>query len=115
MKYTINGKDYSMHDINVACAEIIGVPVVLRKARISDDHLLHKNQGLKRYSPCTNPLDAWPIIDKVLDELLKLVNKHGDEPKTKNGIFWTRWQHLQELHNCTKLVAACICFIEVNS
>lgn len=140
----INGKDYTELEINKRCAEIIKPEVkgydfakVMEKYETWDDVLelgITKNScvigyteqgesittggGLdlwSMYDPCNSPHHTWPIIEKVWDELMKLVNKHGDEPKTKNGIFWTRWQHLQEMYNCNKLVAACICLVEVNS
>jgi hypothetical protein len=30
------------------------------------------------------------------------------------NLFGTKWDYLIEKHKCTKLVAACICFIEIN-
>jgi hypothetical protein len=58
------------------------------------------------YEPTTNPLHTWPIIEKCWYELMEMMyQSHGDISK---------WQHIIDKHNCTKLVAACICFIEIN-
>lgn len=107
MTYTIKGKQYSEFDINKRCAELSSDLLYA-----GDSGVYLKSTGSK-YNPCNNPSDTWPIIEKCSDDLMSLVNKHGETPKSKEGILWTRWQHLEELHNCNKLVAACICMIEM--
>ena len=117
--YTINGKDYTEFDINKRCAEIMCITTdhdtgISKYEHSPNGFLVVGEKVYYPYDPVNDIKNAEPIIDKVWNELMKLVNKHGDEPKTKNGIFWTRWQHLQEMHNYTKLKAACICLIECN-
>jgi hypothetical protein len=53
---------------------------------------------------CRSAHYTWPIIEKRWDEL----NKHCYADNR------TRWQLTMEKHNCTKLIAACIFFIELN-
>jgi hypothetical protein len=118
--YTINGKTYTEFDINKRCAELLGFKIkvdesnwqgqngftvkVIRTFRIDDDFV--------NYSPCTTSADTDAIIDKCWDELMSSKDERGC------GI-WTHWDHvkwqrLMNEHNCTKLIAACICYIENN-
>tara|TARA_R110000868_G_scaffold180345_5_gene420956 strand:+ start:1163 stop:1444 length:282 start_codon:yes stop_codon:yes gene_type:complete len=89
MKYTINGKEYSELDISKRCADLMEVTVLI---------------VLRDYSPCNNPADTWPIIEKCWGELMSVKFEYCALP---------RWQYLRHEHKCTKLVAACICFIEL--
>ena len=102
MKYTINGKEYTEFDINKRCAELMGVYVEV-KGKVGDMYL-DKEQD-DEYAPDINPADTWPIIEKCWDELM-IVHVTDD--------YYARWDLLISQHNCTKLVAACICFIEIN-
>lgn len=104
MKYTINGKEYSELDINKRCADLMEVTVLI---------------VLRDYNPCNNPSDTWPIIEKCWDELsIKFITKitHVNSNTTVYEALsreWidSKWQRIIEEHKCTKLVAACICFI----
>lgn len=60
--------------------------------------------GISKYfDPCNDPSDTWPIIEHCWDELNRFV---------PNGITMvSSWRYLMGKHNCTKLVAACICFL----
>jgi hypothetical protein len=60
-----------------------------------------------------NPADTDAIIDKCWDELMSSKDERGCGT-------WTHWDHVKwqrliNKHNCTKLVAACICLIELNT
>jgi hypothetical protein len=102
MTYTINGKQYTESDINKRCAELMGVHVEV-KGTINDMYL-DKDQD-EEYSPCINPSDTDAIIDKCLGELLAIYHEL---------YYHTNWERIIKTHNCTKLVAACICLIELN-
>jgi hypothetical protein len=91
MTYTINGKQYTESDINERCAEIMKVTVLIVR---------------RDYKPCNNPSDTDAIIDKCLDELTGFTYIDNN--------FIVRWNLLMNRHNCTKLIAACICLIELN-
>jgi hypothetical protein len=109
MTYTINGKQYTEFDINKRCAELMGVHVEF-KGTINDMYL-DKEQD-EEYSPCINPADTDAIIDKCWDELMTINSVVFDK-----GIYSseTEWNQLMDKHNCTKLVAACISLIELNT
>ena len=84
MTYTINGKEWTEFDINERCAELMAHEVV---------------------NYCRSAHYAWTIIDKCWDELM-VVHLTDD--------YYARWECIMSKHNCTKLVAACICYIEIN-
>ena len=88
MTYTISGKEWTEFDINKRCADLMEVTVLI---------------VLRDYNPCNNPSDTWPIIEKCWDQLI-----YADYRRDVN------WEILMEKHNCTKLIAACICLIEIN-
>ena len=116
MTYTINGKSWTELDINKRCAELMVVEV---KISIDQKHWLlpssiKNNGGYNPYNPCTNPADTDAIIDKCWDELLSDVGFDGDAAPYPDQMFGARWKYLVLMHKCTKLVAACICFIEIN-
>jgi hypothetical protein len=106
VKYIINGKEYSELDINKRCAGIMG----FAGFSIWKYKFIYL-ENLKEYDPCNNPPDTWPIIDKVWDELLDTVTCYHKDTAEWDEI---RWKHIMQKHNCTKLVAACICLIECN-
>jgi hypothetical protein len=124
MTYTINGWQYSELGINKRCAELMGFEVLDEKALASKQHENFRQDTLNncwivpvtkvksynnsaRYSPCTWIADTDAIIDKCFDELNESILRNGGRRKS-------HWQDTMKTHNCTKLVAACICYIEIN-
>lgn len=111
--YTIGGKQYTERDINQRCAEIEEIDVAESVMQLGSRYiptgrgLVDENFIL--YDPCNNLSDTDAIIDKCLDELLS-ISVQSLSPNTL-----TKWGCIIEKHNCTKLVAACICYIEINS
>jgi hypothetical protein len=102
MKYTINGKEYTEWRINTAIAEkIYGYP---------SDKDIKRLVIERRIDFCNNWKDAGVVIEKCWDEL----NAFCAKPTTIKELMKSRWFSIIEKHNCTKLVAACICFIEIN-
>ena len=100
MTYTINGKEYTEFDINKRCAELmLTTPVSI----LHDCQQVLSAPDLE-YNPCRSPWDANRIIDKCWDELM-----FADYRRE------VRWDAIVQQHNCTKLTAACICFIEMNT
>jgi hypothetical protein len=105
MTYTINGKEYTLIEIEKKSAELLGFKIEypLFNEQPYVRFFTKGNIYLSVYEPTTNPVHAWPIIEKCFDELTSVdVN------------YESRWQDIIDKHNCTKLVAACICFIEIN-
>jgi hypothetical protein len=109
MTCTINGKEWTKADINKRCAELMGIDCHKSEggahAMIKD--LSTPNLRWVRfveYDPCGNPLNTDAIIDKCWDELMKPINP--------NDI--SRWENLKDGCGGSKLVAACICYIECN-
>ena len=112
MTYTINGKDYTKLDISVRCAELLGI----------DSHVVEWDFGWMiiysykgrntTYEPCNKPEDAWPIIEKCWDELMCV-----NDVILGGGVYSseTEWDEIIGKYDCTKLTAACICLIEINS
>jgi hypothetical protein len=97
MEYTINGKEYTKFDINKRCAELMGIDCSgIREG-------MHYMHGIP-FNYCDNAQYAWPIIEKCWDELMTCYN-YDYSPE---------WGNIIDDHNCTKLVAACICFIEIS-
>jgi hypothetical protein len=92
MTYTINGKEWTEFDINKRCAELY-------------------NGVYRDY--CNNPADTDAIIDKCWEELMIDVDCEGNLEPYADMSFGINWQYLMGEHNCTKLVAACICYIEM--
>jgi hypothetical protein len=86
MTYTINGKPYTESDINERCAEVM-------------EH--------RTVNYCRSAHYTWPIIEKcwaVLFTVCEEENRYDD----------TVWEQLIDKHKCTKLIAACICLMELN-
>jgi hypothetical protein len=113
MTYTINGKEYTEFNINKRCAELMDLKDVHENnGRVFFTSL--ELQSKRAFEPCSDPTDTWPIIDKCWNELM--LDAYYDESKTVNdiGLVSTRWEYLMHHHNCTKLIAACICYIELN-
>ena len=108
MKYTINGKEYTEFDINLRCAEIEGLELISDDVEVMAfdylESLIAGEDKFEVYVPCTDWNDAGHIVDKCWDELIFADYRRN-----------VTWEMLMEKHNCTKLVAACICYIEINS
>jgi hypothetical protein len=105
MTYTINGKQYTEFDINKRCAEIQYPDKVYYEQYETCRVQIPEGDDFY-FNPCNNPSDTDAIIDKCWDELMEKIYVHCSTP--------TRWENTIEKHNCTKLVAACICLIELN-
>ena len=103
--YTIKGKEYSEFDINKRCAEILGSKSieVHPNAKIIESVKYSVMTDFGKRDYCNDPSDAWPIIEKCWFGLF-----YPHKPEL------SLWQHIIKKHKCTKLVAACICFIELN-
>ncbi|MFT6988164.1 MAG: hypothetical protein ACJASL_000124 [Paraglaciecola sp.] len=128
MTYAIKGKQYTKFGINVRCAELhLGYyEEGFRFVNTGLDSSKHYNENFpyrkitankrhwRPFEPATSWGDAGSIIDKCFDELM--LDAYYDESKTVNGIglVSTRWEYLMDKHKCTKLIAACICLIELN-
>jgi hypothetical protein len=115
MKYTINGKEYTEFDINLRCAEIEGLELISDDVEVMAldylESLIAGEDKFDVYVPCTDWNDAGHIVDKCWDELMKLTETYDDG--VADGLC-TRWEYLMDYDKCTKLVAACICYIEIN-
>jgi hypothetical protein len=108
MTYTINGKKWTGRAINVRCAQLEGKNLPEYQPARNSGYNIGNEKFYIGYNPCNNPSDTDAIIDKCLDKLLS--NSYESlSPHTT-----TKWGCLMERHNCTKLVAACICYIEIN-
>jgi hypothetical protein len=123
MTYTINGKEYTEFDINKRCAEILGLIVQTKfEKRIGFTEYFHQNypntvwcaevdergdqvSAWEQMVFTRCPENTWPIIEKCWDELMVVYITDG---------YYARWECIMSEHNCTKLVAACICLIELN-
>jgi hypothetical protein len=100
MTYTINGKEWTEDEINNAITEI-------RIAKLDMDsgynRFMAEAMRLQPLCYTRNPLETDAIIDMCWDELIFADYRRN-----------VTWEMLMEKHNCTKLVAACICYIEIN-
>jgi hypothetical protein len=109
MTYTINGWEYSELGINKRCADLMGIEYELNDIYVMvSDTVASIETGVDEfmeYCPCNNPIDTDAIIDKCFDELMSVKYEY---------CVLSKWQYLRHEHNCTKLVAACICLIELN-
>jgi hypothetical protein len=128
MTYTIKGKQYTEFDINKRCAELhLGYyEEGFRFVNAGSDSSNHYSENFpyrkitankrhwRPFQPATNWGDVGPIIDKCSDELFDYTNDKGLKPISYEDIFWTKWESLKNKHKCTKLIAACICFIELS-
>ena len=103
--YTINGKPYTEFDINKRCAELLGAPISFSRLP-SKIFKLSVNTGgfTDEVNYCKNPADTDAIIDKCLNELMSV---HMND-------YYANWIFIMSEHKCTKLTAACICYIEIN-
>jgi hypothetical protein len=111
--YTINGKEYTEFDIKKRCGELMNLSLEYPLFNDEPYHRFSSNSKIHLgvYEPTTNPLHTWPIIEKCWDELMCVNNVIlGGGVYSSN----TEWDEIIDKHNCTKLVAACICFIEIN-
>ena len=103
MTYTINGKEYTELDINKAITEII-----ISKWDMNSEYNQFMASGMRFKTLCytRNPIETWPIIEKCWDELTSVACI---------CTYTIEWHQLIRKHKCTKLIAACIFFIEMNS
>jgi hypothetical protein len=111
--YTIKGEEWTKFDINKRCAEILAwVSERNVKSVTYGNGVWWVNSvgctGFKIKDYCNSPADCWPIIEKCWEELNESTLKNGGRRKSY-------WQEIMNTHNCTKLVAACICLVELNS
>jgi hypothetical protein len=120
MTYTINGKEWTKADINERCAVLMGIEYELNDIYVMvSDTVTSIETGVDEfmeYCPCYSPSDTDAIIDKCFDELMTRVTTCGEKfvGREQNIIYGILWEYLMEKHKCTKLVAACICYIEIN-
>jgi hypothetical protein len=118
MTYTINGKEYTEFDINLRCAEIEGLELISDDVEVMAfdylESLIAGEDKFEVYVPCTDWNDAGHIVDKCFDELTLDVGYDGEEPQHYSEVFGIKWNYIMKQHNCTKLVAACICYIDCN-
>tara|TARA_R110000787_G_C13443348_1_gene446620 strand:+ start:1561 stop:1914 length:354 start_codon:yes stop_codon:yes gene_type:complete len=114
--YTINGKQYTQSDINERCARIDPYvykvhgpyPSISESAvHIEGRHGKYGNLYEVGFDPCNDWNDAGPIIEKCFDELMAA-------PCFFKGLCMTKWECIIDEWECTKLIAACICLIELN-
>ena len=105
MTYTISGKEWAELDINKRCAELVGI-------EINESIFSHLKECWTvapagylsvKYMPTSDGNHALQIIDKCWGKLI-----YADYRRD------VTWEILMEKHNCTKLIAACICLIETN-
>tara|TARA_R110000744_G_scaffold347934_2_gene453483 strand:- start:73 stop:423 length:351 start_codon:yes stop_codon:yes gene_type:complete len=112
MTYTINGKEWTEFDINKRCAKLMGIDC----SGITE--IIQLTYGIP-VSYCTKPSEAWPIIEKCWDDLNKFVDIDGDGVTHETFGEWefepvlSKWNYIMNNHKCTKLIAACICYIEM--
>ena len=106
MTYTINGKEWTKSNINERCAELEGKNLPEYQPARNSGYNIGNEEFYIGYNPCQNPSDTNAIIDKCWDELNQFVS--GKQRME------TKWIFTMQKHNCTKLVAACICYIEIN-
>jgi hypothetical protein len=111
MTCTINGKQYTEFDINKRCAALEDKNLPDYQPARNSGYNIGDESFYIGYNPCNNWNDAGPIIDKCWDELMKLTETFEDG--FADGLC-TRWEYLMDYDKCTKLVAACICLIELN-
>mgnify|MGYP003636227413 CR=1 FL=1 len=110
MTYTINGKEWGIYGINKRCAEILAWDSEhnVKSVEFEANCFWVEHVGFSAFpvqNYCNNPSDTDAIIDKCWDELM-VVHITDD--------YYARWECITNEHNCTKLVAACICLIELN-
>jgi hypothetical protein len=129
MKYTINGKEYTEFEVNKRCAELMGFTVQIQYEKklgftksFHEKHphtvwcaffsmFLEQTSVWEQKVFTRDATDAWSIIEKCWDELTCVNNVIlGGGVYSSN----TEWDEIIDKHSCTKLVAACICFIEIN-
>tara|TARA_R110000772_G_scaffold245181_2_gene358590 strand:+ start:532 stop:849 length:318 start_codon:yes stop_codon:yes gene_type:complete len=104
MTYTINGKQYTENDINLAVVKIETAELDNNK---EFDRFISKIMKANPLNYCDDPSATWPIIEKCWDKLNESILRSGGQRKSY-------WQEIMNIHKCTKLIAACICLIELN-
>jgi hypothetical protein len=111
MTYTINGKQYTEFDINKLCAELLGIYVAKEQYMHfgdRDENVVIVGQEGYEFHHVVNYCSVWndagPIIDKCWNELMAIQDEF---------YCLTKWESIISIYNCTKLIAACICLIEM--
>ena len=101
----LNGEEWTELDINKRCAELMGIEInkkIFSHLKVCWTVAPVGYLSVK-YMPTLDGNHALQIIDKCWDQLI-----YADYRRDVN------WEIIMEQHNCTKLVAACICLIEIN-
>ena len=106
MTYTINGKEYTEFDIKLCCSELMDITIYT----VGESKVLYRSSPRQKYDPINDPSDTWPIIEKISNRLLEVVDRYNGCHRDGQ---YTHWEYIASEHNCTKLIAACICFIEM--
>jgi len=116
MTYTINNKDYTEFDINKTIAQVLHNGSSVIRSIKGADMVTVEGKGFAKImlDYYNNPSDTWTIIEMCWDELMELVDFLGGQIICSDDISCTKWEYIMQKHNCTKLIAACICFIEMN-
>jgi hypothetical protein len=109
MTYTINGKEWTKDEINLAIAEVNILSLDMSE---SMDRVVASQMRRNPPNYCQNPADTDAIIDKCWNELMSTKDARGCGTWTHWDTI--KWQRIMFKHNCTKLIAACICYIEIN-
>jgi hypothetical protein len=109
MTYTINGKKWTKADINQRCAELLGIEYKRSDNYVMVcDHAASIETGYEQereYNPCTEWGDTGTIIEKCFDELTSTVWQDSH----------IYWDLLIDKHKCSKLEAACICYVTIGN
>ena len=108
MTYTINGKQYTRIEIDKLCAKLMGIQIEEEiYLDLNACWTVPINDGTRvNYMPTLEANHVWAIIEKCWDELTKV--------HATSLCSYTTWEDIMHKNECTKLIAACICFIEIN-
>ena len=123
MKYLILGMEFTEHELNRRCSEIMAYEYAHNVKNVTYEngcfwveHIGFSAFPINSYTG-RSP-DAWEIIEKCWDGLhLKYIT---DWDKAKNiplgamyqDVLKTRWELIIEKYNCHKALAACIYLVE---
>jgi hypothetical protein len=107
--HIIHGVTYTINDINVRCAQLMGYKVI-QQSMVGDGRISvidasdldgESYRRLPQY--CTDPNCMSVIVDYCFSNLLTIEH---------DQYFLTKWEWIMSTRDCSKLMAACICFIE---
>ena len=113
-----NYDEMSDFEINKAVAGIIypqlkllshndGRSVFVSKSEDKLDFMAIKNSN---FNPCSDPSDAWPIIESIWEMLNSI---HTVDMLGLTGVTTTLWCYYMAEYNCGALRAAMICFLKM--